>query len=149
MYNYSRKALLWACHNVRYFSRMVENNREGEKKQLRIMEKLINNVFAANVASGTSGTAPVTYTQVTQHGSEAKKGLASSIRPWQPGLEVAEGSHHLGRGISGLLSCGHKQQGHVDVNVWPGAEPPLGQLGHNAREEGPPRPNNPAANQTQ
>ena len=115
VYNYSRKALLWACHNVHYFSRMVENNREGEKKQLRIMEKLINNVFAANVASGTSGTAPVTYTQVTQHGSEAKKGLASSIRPWQPGLEVAEGSHHPGRGISGLLGHCHKQQGLMDI----------------------------------
>ena len=43
--------------------------------------------------------------------SGAEKGLAGSVRPGQPGLEVAEGGHHLGSGVPGLLGCGHEVQG--------------------------------------
>ena len=79
-YDYSGKALLRACHDVRYFSGMVENNKEGEKKQLKMMEKFINDVFAANAASGTSGTAPVTYKQILKKARQtlAAEGISDS-----------------------------------------------------------------------
>ena len=59
---------------------MVENNKEGEKKQLKMMEKFINDVFAANAASGTSGTAPVTYKQILKKARQtlAAEGISDS-----------------------------------------------------------------------
>ena len=76
---------------------------------------------------------------VTQSGGEAKKRPSSSIRPRQPGLEVPEGCQDLGGGILGLLGHSPEQQGRVDVNVWPGLEPPQAELGHDAGGKVPPK----------
>ena len=53
---------------------------QGEKKQLRMLEKFVNDVFAMNAASGTSGTAPVTYKQALKKARQvlAAEGISDS-----------------------------------------------------------------------
>ena len=59
---------------------MVKNNSEGKKKQLKMMEKFINKVFAATAASGTSSTAPITYKQILKKARQtlAAEGISDS-----------------------------------------------------------------------
>ena len=98
--DYSGKALLRVCHDIRYFERMVSRDKEGERKiekhapyiylsssslqgerkQLKMMEKFVNDVFAMNAASGTSGTAPVTYKQALKKARQvlAAEGISDS-----------------------------------------------------------------------
>ena len=44
--DYSGKALIRVCHDTRFFAFMVEKNKEGERKQLRLFEKFVNDVMA-------------------------------------------------------------------------------------------------------
>ena len=44
-YSYEGQALLGALHHIRYLQSVVEPNKAGEKKQLKLMEKLVSTLI--------------------------------------------------------------------------------------------------------
>ena len=73
-FDYSGRALLRVCHDVRFFAILVEKNKDGEKKQLRMMAKFVNDVMALNANFGATGAAPVTYKQAMKKAKQALAG---------------------------------------------------------------------------
>ena len=51
---------------MRYFKTLFEPTKAGEKKQLRLLEKLVNDVFAWNSAAGTQGKRAATIKEIME-----------------------------------------------------------------------------------